>query len=302
MSFDAESINRLRETTWIRTTVYRKVVGSTNDLALRRARDDALELPVLVLADRQTTGRGRGANRWWSPAGALAFSVLLATTDHACERGGGGAESYPVGAAVDRVTPGSAGGQASADSDHRPPPVPMFSPAPGLVSLATGLAVCEALQQLQPALPVGLKWPNDVLVSDRKIAGILVEKPPNRPDRIVLGIGINVNNSLRDAPDRLARQATSLIDEAHYSFPLMDVLTRVLWQLREQLCQLASDRSQLVRRWQTLCVLTDKQVQVNAGTHVRAGLCRGIDADGALILDTPEGRQHCGSGRVTRYA
>ena len=55
------------------------------------------------------------------------------------------------------------------------------------IALTAGLAVGHALQQLQPGLPVGLKWPNDVYVSGRKICGILVEVPPRRSDRLVVG-------------------------------------------------------------------------------------------------------------------
>lgn len=298
MCFDSEAIAQLQESDWVRTVLYRKIVGSTNDLALRRACDDSIKLPLLVLADQQTTGRGRGANQWWSPRGALTFSVVIGTDEFA----------HPV----DATAPQLQGFDAKPCTDRRDRALASTCPgaigAPdalrllGPLSLAAGLAVCEALQQLRPALAIGLKWPNDVLVLDRKIAGILVEAVRNRPDRIVIGIGINVNNTQRDFPAALSPSAIALVDVAQFSFALIDVLTRVLWQLREQLRQVLFGRGELIARWRTLCVLTGKRVQVSAGSHVFTGLCRGVDDDGALILDTAQGRQLCNSGSVVSYS
>ena len=85
------------------------------------------ELPLLVVADRQTAGRGRGANRWWTGPGALAFSLL-----------------------VDGRTVG-------ADRSRSP-----------LVALAAAVAVVDTVAPLLPAHQVGIHWPNDVLVAERK--------------------------------------------------------------------------------------------------------------------------------------
>lgn len=72
------------------------------------------------------------------------------------------------------------------------------------VSVLTGLAIAEMLSEFVPAHSIGLKWPNDVQVHGRKICGILVEFLPGQPHRLVIGVGINVGNSFRRAPDRIA--------------------------------------------------------------------------------------------------
>jgi BirA family biotin operon repressor/biotin-[acetyl-CoA-carboxylase] ligase len=172
------------------------------------------------------------------------------------------------------------------------------------IALTAGLAVGHALQQLQPGLPVGLKWPNDVYVSGRKICGILVEVPPRRNDRLVVGMGLNVNNSMQQAPPEVANSAISLRDLAGYSFPLPTVLIRVLCQFLghfEALKQgdlAAADRS-LASQWHEWCMLTGLRVRVETGRRVVEGTCTGIADSGALLLDTPQGQEQCLSGTVT---
>ena len=84
--------------------------------------------------------------------------------------------------------------------------------------LATGLAVCEALQSLAPSADVQVKWPNDVYLAGRKICGILLESVPGWRDRLVVGIGVNVNNRSQESGGgsqesvELRRTAIALID------------------------------------------------------------------------------------------
>ena len=67
---------RLLAETFIQRIEFHEELPSTNDLALRLAVDETLATPLLVLADRQTAGRGRGVNRWWSNDGALTFTLV----------------------------------------------------------------------------------------------------------------------------------------------------------------------------------------------------------------------------------
>ncbi len=167
------------------------------------------------------------------------------------------------------------------------------------MSLTTGLAVGEALQQLRPGLELGLKWPNDVYVRSRKIGGILVEVPPRAPDRVVVGVGVNVNNSLACAPAPVAELATSLIDVTGYAFDLTVVLVQMLRHIADELTALARADSALARRWTVFCMLTGRQVRVAAGQRITIGTCQGIDESGALQVDTAHGPQRCLSGVVT---
>lgn len=167
------------------------------------------------------------------------------------------------------------------------------------IALTAGLAVCASLQQLRPGLEIGLKWPNDVYVQGRKICGILVEVPPRSPDRIVVGIGLNVNNSFEQAPRAVAATATSLREVAGYSFNLTVVVIRVFRQLADHLAALARADAALPHRWQSLCMLSGRSVQVEAGQKTTVGICQGIDESGALLVDTPSRCEKCISGVVT---
>ncbi len=174
------------------------------------------------------------------------------------------------------------------------------------VSLTAGLAVCEAIESLfEPRLEldaVRLKWPNDVFLRRRKVSGILLEAPPGGQGLIVLGVGINVNNSLQHAPPELQSLATSLCDTLPWRFSLTDVLERVLWHLAERLEWIGRRDEELRRRWRDRCLLTNCTIQVDSGGRIVVGQCRGIDDDGALILATSTGVERCFAGAVTRFS
>jgi len=169
------------------------------------------------------------------------------------------------------------------------------------MSLTAGLAVCEVLQELLPEAKIGLKWPNDVLLDGRKVCGILVEVPVPRAGRLVLGIGINVNNSLSTAPPELRATATAIVDFAHRQHDLTDVLVRIVRQLAEGLRLLTIADANLSRRWQTFCLLQDCTVQLDADSGRTVGICRGIDPEGALTLETETGTERFFSGVVTSF-
>ena len=82
-SFTEADLKRIEATTMIASIEYHASLASTNDFALNQAANSASPLPQLVLADRQSAGRGRGHNRWWSHEGALTFSLLMPTVSAA---------------------------------------------------------------------------------------------------------------------------------------------------------------------------------------------------------------------------
>jgi BirA family biotin operon repressor/biotin-[acetyl-CoA-carboxylase] ligase len=98
------------------------------------------------------------------------------------------------------------------------------------LSLVAGRAVAHALAELAGVL-AEVKWPNDVLVNGRKVAGILAEA---RDGRVVLGIGINVSQSADDLPSRPTHPATSLLIETGKAIPRADLLAAVLSRLERE--------------------------------------------------------------------
>ena len=136
---------------------------STNDRIRELAGEGAAAFTV-VIAETQTTGRGRSGKRWESPTGlGLWLSFLL-----------------------------------------RPP----AGGAPALTPILVGLAAARAIEDLCPELHPEIKWPNDVLVSGRKVGGILCEGVG--PDAVVVGVGLNISQREQDFPPALRNQATSL--------------------------------------------------------------------------------------------
>lgn len=233
-------------------------VVSTNDWALELAGDAQRTWPLLVLAERQKGGRGRGVNRWWSSEGALTFSLV-------------------VDAAAWRL------------------PLERWPQ----IALVTGLAVCESLQAIYPPGVFGLKWPNDVYVSGRKVCGILVEAGPH-DGRVVIGVGINVNNSFSDAPNELRQRATSLSDAAGGEFDLSETLIAVVGRMNQRLAGLP-DEDSLAEDFSRYCLLTGRTVQIESGRQRLAGLCRGIDDQGALLVQTAAGQESIRSGSVLSW-
>jgi BirA family transcriptional regulator, biotin operon repressor / biotin---[acetyl-CoA-carboxylase] ligase len=255
MPFD---LTRLYETGCLERIEHHAELGSTNDQALALAARDDLELPLLVLAERQTAGRGRGTNRWWAVDGALTFSLVVAP-------------------------------DARLPAAHWP-----------RLSLAAGLAICQALECFAPQALFQVKWPNDVYAEGRKIAGILIESPAQSRGRLVIGIGVNVNNSLAAAPDDMRSLATALCDIDHRQRDLTSVLAAILTQLVGQLAA-AGQMASIASGWQERCLLTGNTVQVQSGGETIIGRCLGIDEQGALLLQTESGRRSIVSGTVVKW-
>jgi BirA family biotin operon repressor/biotin-[acetyl-CoA-carboxylase] ligase len=166
------------------------------------------------------------------------------------------------------------------------------------VSLATGLAICEALESLLPKAALKLKWPNDVMLGGKKLSGILSEIPSANKSRIVVGIGINVNNRLSQAPAEVQNRAASLADVSHSPHDLTEVLIRILQQIEAELARLAEGLFKFSKRFRERCWLSGREVRVTGGLIEIQGFCQGIDEDGALLVQTPIGIERILSGTV----
>jgi BirA family transcriptional regulator, biotin operon repressor / biotin---[acetyl-CoA-carboxylase] ligase len=256
-------IPRIFSETPVRRIEYHADLPSTNDFALQQLRaDDLGELPLLVLADRQTRGRGRGENRWWSSEGALTFSLVLPLDP----------QHLPL--------------------DRRP----LLALAAGL---AVRDALEDVVQFPVHGFPeMRLKWPNDVFLNDRKVCGILIELPARPSDVCVVGIGVNVNNSFDAAPPEIRQRAVSVAEHLAAACDLTAVLIGILQHFDRTLQTLVQRPETVVARWQTFCMLTGRQVCLQTEAQRTIGRCEGIDAAGRLILQTERGTQTFASGTV----
>ena len=150
------------------------------------------------------------------------------------------------------------------------------------LSLAAGLAVAEGLERFGVLAEV--KWPNDVWIGGKKVAGILVEAGD---DHVAAGIGINVG--VRGFPPALGDSATSLLLECGEAPPLPVVLATVLERLQVWRGKIGAGFGELVRHFRVRCALTGKEVRLLTADGVLSGTVAGIGDGGELLLETAAG-------------
>ena len=226
---------------------YHSSVGSTNDVARTLAEAGAPE-GIVVLAEEQTAGRGRGGRRWLASAGTcLLFSLLL-----------------------------------------RPPLDPDQCQR---LTMACSLALAESVES-HTGLSIGLKWPNDLLVKGKKVAGILTELgvEGERLDYAIVGVGLNVNLDFT-VPDVafLGEQATSLAGEIGSPVAREPLLACILNRLEARYLALCDGWSPY-QEWAARLVMLDRWVVISGPGDELEGWAEGVDQDGALILRLMDGR------------
>ncbi|WP_440708487.1 biotin--[acetyl-CoA-carboxylase] ligase [Herbiconiux sp. YIM B11900] len=230
--------------------------GSTNELLVREASGpSAADWPDLsvVVTDDQVAGKGRLGRVWTAPAGrCLAISVLLRPA---------GASGAPV-------------------------PLERF----GMLPLVVGVAMARAVRSLLPASAeplVGIKWPNDVLIDDRKVCGILAELLPGGGG-VVVGTGLNLSLTEEELP---TPTATSLALAGAPDVAPDVVLSAYLRSLGEVYRQwLAHDgdpvASGLLDAATAASATLGRPVRVELpGEVFRTGVARSLDATGRLVVD-----------------
>lgn len=238
---------------------------STNAILLNRAEAGAPSGTV-VIAEEQTAGRGRRGRTWFaSPGDSLTFSLLW------------------------RFAPGT---------------------APAGLSLAVGVAVARALQRVgagSPCVPgtslreqvTVLKWPNDLLKAGRKLGGILVELVPGAPHAAVIGIGINLRLPAGMPED--VRVASAAIAENGSAADENELFAALLGELLATLEAFAAHGFAAIRpEWMARHAFQDVRVVLSTDfVPPREGICRGVDTDGALLLDVDGRIERILSGEVS---
>lgn len=252
----AEIDRHFRPERFVGKIVHLDEVDSTNRLGIDLAREGAPE-GTAVVAERQTSGRGRLGRTWESPARVnLYLSVVL-----------------------------------------RPALSPVEVPR---LTLAAAVAVADAIAATTGLRP-GIKWPNDVLLGGRKACGILteLEAEAERVRFVVVGIGVNLNAREEDFPPELRAKATSLaielgrpVDRPAFAGALLGALERVYGEM------LRGGFPGVRARYESWHVLPGRLVTVDGVPPVE-GLVRGIDDEGALIVEAADGTRRVLSGEVT---
>jgi BirA family biotin operon repressor/biotin-[acetyl-CoA-carboxylase] ligase len=241
--------------------LYFPTVGSTNDVAVALVGHGDCEGAV-VLADEQTSGRGRRGRVWFSPAGSgLYVSVVL--------------------------TPA----RARAD----------VARATRLLTIAAGVALAEAVEAAT-GLAVDLKWPNDLQVGRRKLAGILAEAvtapDDRRPRSVIVGFGINVGPAAY--PPDLGDHATSLEAELGRPTDRVSLLIETLVALGRRYEDLLAGRfDAILDAWRRRAPgSVGARVTWTEPSGSRSGLTAGIDDLGALLVRVGDHVERIDAGEV----
>ncbi|AWQ46019.1 bifunctional biotin--[acetyl-CoA-carboxylase] ligase/biotin operon repressor BirA [Serratia marcescens] len=153
------------------------------------------------------------------------------------------------------------------------------------LSLVIGMVMAEVLQRLGAA-DVRVKWPNDLYLNDRKLAGILVELTGKTGDAAQLVIGAGINLAMRDTNASAITQGWINLQEAGIQIDRNELAATLLNELRQSLKQFEIDGlAPFTGRWRTLDNFIDRPVKLLIGERQIVGIARGIDSQGALLLE-----------------
>lgn len=233
-------------------------ISSTNTAAMELASNGAAEGTV-IMADAQTTGKGRLGRTWLSPAGQnLYISIILK---------------------------------------------PLIAPRDATMLTLMSAVACTSVIKNITSVPVSIKWPNDIMVSQRKLGGILTEIKADI-DRIlyaVVGIGININLEIDALPDNIRPIATSIKHETGSVQPRTPFVIEILKEMeRWYNILLTAGKAPVIHEWLKLSSTIGRTVKVTAGNNIFKGLAESIDDDGMLMLRmTDNSLQRISAGDVT---
>jgi BirA family biotin operon repressor/biotin-[acetyl-CoA-carboxylase] ligase len=230
-----------------REIVYFEETDSTNVRAHDLGEKGAVEGTVVV-ADRQTAGKGRMGRHWASPGGVnLYVSVLL-----------------------------------------RPNILPVEAPQ---LTFLSALATARAVEEVG-GMSAAVKWPNDVLLGGKKVAGLLNEMSAETEGIhfVVLGIGVNLNMRDDQFPSELRYPATSVALETGKPVSRA-AFARALFRHLDSLYELYLEKgfTPVIRAWEALFELLGREVEVDSQDRVLSGRVEGLDEDGALLLRLDSG-------------
>jgi len=169
---------------------------------------------------------------------------------------------------------------------------PDMKPSEALrLPLVAGVAVAQAIKRNTKLAPK-LKWPNDIMLQDRKVGGILTEMSAeiDRLDWVIIGIGLNVNTSHESYPEEVQGVATSLMELGGKIIPRVKLLQDILFEFESLYDDLVKSGFEPIRaRWKALSNTIGANVVVSMPTEKVTGTAVDIDLDGALILKKGDG-------------
>ncbi len=167
-----------------------------------------------------------------------------------------------------------------------------------LYSLATAIGIVEALE-CEIGVRFHLKWPNDLVLNNRKVGGILLERISNA---LIIGVGINVNIHREEMPLEIRDKATSIFEETNLSPSRVQLLRIILENLEKTYEELFIKGFESIKyKWQERDITFLSKVVLKRGKEVISGIALGPAPDGSLILKTSSGTLLISSGEILMW-
>ena len=228
---------------------YFEEIDSTQNFAEQIA-SDKREDGTIIIAEKQTSGKGRLSRKWVSPKGGIWFSLIIHP-------------KFDVSSST-------------------------------LVPIASAVALSKSIKSVL-GIENKVKWPNDITVNGKKVAGMLVDASfqANNIDYLILGIGINFDIDAKKLEKRLSKTPNfygiNSLRKKDDKTPPKLLLKEFLSQLEKNLSQLDNgEKSKIVKEWTKRAAGIGKKITINTSNGKISGISRGIDNDGALKIKTPK--------------
>jgi BirA family biotin operon repressor/biotin-[acetyl-CoA-carboxylase] ligase len=171
---------------------------------------------------------------------------------------------------------------------------PKISPhQASLNTLMAAVATADAIQKFSGLVPL-IKWPNDILLRDRKVAGLLneIHSEMDRIHFVILGIGVNLNMDEKMFSKEIRTVATSLKIETGQTVSRKVFLQFFLQELEKWYSIFSEEGSAVIlKAWRDRARIKGRQVKVTSFGETVAGIAIDVDSDGALILETEDGKR-----------
>ena len=147
-------------------------------------------------------------------------------------------------------------------------------------SLAAGISVAQSLKK-RGVLSV-LKWPNDIYSSDKKIGGILCESKvkKNEIEKIVIGIGLNVNETIEEHPDNLHNDISTMFSITNHSHQRELIVAEFVNYFEKLLNNIPENSRVIIDEWQNLCMHMNQSILFHVEQKARSGVFIGLNKDG----------------------
>jgi BirA family biotin operon repressor/biotin-[acetyl-CoA-carboxylase] ligase len=218
-------------------TIVFGTVTSTNDAAAEYA-SDAKNDGLVILAEEQTSGRGRGGNKWYGGKGqSVLCSIVLANENLNAE----------------------------------------------LLSLTAAVAVAEAVSET-----ARVKWPNDIILNGKKVAGILLESKQTEYGKVFI-LGVGNNRHQKDFPAELASTATSIDIETQTSSDRISLIKRLITSIEHRLEEATTNSEAILEKWRQLSTQLGQRLTVVYNGQEFTGSCVGVDPLKGLVLQLDSG-------------